>query len=329
MKITKNLQNIIRKGLPIVLATTMAGTMVSCSEHEEKKPTIEKNTKVITVVDNDECVTYDPTSKLELAKYGVELSKDEDFNVHEYEYVVDITKTCTGRESSDKKLYLYESYDLKSISSEKVDEEEGIAEYWWRAFLPSPVANYIMCEKQSITIPDCYLHYFSEIANGGSKDDLAIYDKMKWFYSEKILAADGFNELKLVYSRVEVKEDVSDFSNYDYYTIDSKNLNVGDVMESYALYLLHNEKEIPIGYIQTGVGSNCENVQEKIYGNLPTVITTIEQSGIADTPITLSEEEFELLSSSFGNCEINENGVVVESSIRKSEKQLILNDIKK
>ena len=319
MKITEKCQDYLKRGFAFCLAPVFVMIIGGCAKDNEE-PTFDSRPALVRVSAVGNYGTLAPISEYKLLGLGLSNVSESDLQRHNYDYIVDVEKL--GVRNPDKKLQFFESFNLKSISSEKEDENAGLADYVYRHnSAKNPMPAYMLVNEK-LLIPDCYAHYFFNDSEHTFRENLKVFKNMEWFYSEKILINnDIVNPLKLVYSRAEVKADISDFSNSELYTIDSLPLKQGDIMESYALYVMSDSGKTLelVGYMQIGAGSHSENIQAKNFGNLSSVIATVEKAFAIEDCKDISPEEFSDLQKQISASQIVD-GVITDVGYSYSKK---------
>lgn len=282
----------IQKGLSIVATGVVILTSSSCSKSENKTPTVPNNPSLISVKD------------------------DWSGKIHDYQYLVDISKVLPEYGYNLKGIQLFEVIDSKAYSTEYIDKSESVEWSWSKIIM----IRKILSQPKSLVIPDCYLHFVDGSMYQEKNGELVLKDTEKWrwlfentksYYKEELIGSERFNKLKLVYSRIEFEKDITR-RDKTYYNQDEP-IYKGDTLESYALYLSNNDGECIelIGFYQIGAGANCENVQSEIVGDFPSTITTIENAQIIKEPVTLTEDERSSLEANLDDSEINQNGIIV------------------
>ncbi len=97
----------------------------------------------------------------------------------------------------------------------------------------------------------------------------------------------GFNsddKYQYVEAKLVVKKDIPSYA-----TSKTKQLKKGDEMSSRALYVLRGNEVKLLAYEQTGVGSDCENVKEKTFGNIDNILISLSGKMDTDQDMTIDE----------------------------------------
>lgn len=290
----------IQKGLSIIAAGVVLLTSTSCSKNENKTSTIQNNPSLVSA-----------------ERYNGEIT--------DYKYLVDCSKIFSHLDMNEKGMALFKVIDSKEISTEDfLNELDGDKKTYWSWSKITMMKNFLS-QPQPLVIPDCYTHFLDyktpiyreengKIIFNNIDTWRNVFNKANCYYKEELIQAErfGYMTLKLVYNKIEFEKEIELKSSETYYWIDEP-IHKGDTIESYSLYLsnLDGECRELIAYYQTGAGSHCENVQNANFGDLHSIITTIEKAQIVEEPVTLTEDERRALEDSLEHSEINQNGIVV------------------
>jgi len=294
----------LKKKVSLVALSLMLGVsslgLTGC-----KSKTVD-NDEVVYAVEKDKYMREIDDERRILNINDRRVLSDSNMFQREYQYFVDLNML------DDR---IYSSYwwnDLSGLSDEELAETNYMKEYVYpvrSGVFVDGISTKFRNDKKNDKILE------SEFSVVNDHFNIIIPDSYKWA-EDLILDGEGFAD-----STIEAHELYGSNGNkylYYEYNIDfvegiptglyerinesgefsqkygtQLNISSGESINHKALYICNNDKFIPIYVHQTGLGSECENVQKELKGDISKILIPISQLDNKESKLFKSDDDFE------------------------------------